>query len=58
MLEKGESPVSSAEQLKYEFRTILLKVAGASEEEIQSLDLNSMSDDEFLQLLREILSRR
>jgi len=42
------------ERLRVEYRRILLKIAGMSEKEIDRLNLNSMSIDEFVKLVKKV----
>jgi hypothetical protein len=44
---------SAADRMRQEYRKTMLIIAGVSEEEIESVDLASMSEEEFIQFLRE-----
>ncbi|AGK61403.1 Site-specific recombinase XerD [Archaeoglobus sulfaticallidus PM70-1] len=44
---------SAADKLRYEYRRTMLMIAGVSEEDIESMDLASMSEEEFIQFFRE-----
>ncbi len=49
----GREELTNAERIRMELRKAMLVFAGLSEDEIASLDLASMSEEEFFQLFKE-----